>query len=127
MVSHQESTEPAAGRVQRPQRHTGRPRSVGTKLTEAEYAVIATAAGEQPISGWVRHAVLTAAASESADRVILAELLALRAILLTLHFTVAAGEGLTREAMQRLIDRADQDKLAKAQTRLATPSTRRLS
>jgi hypothetical protein len=71
--------------------------------------------------------VLVAATGEPAERVILAELLALRAILLTLHFGVATGERLTTEAMQRLIDRADQDKLAKAQARLAMPSTRRPS
>lgn len=104
-----------------------RSRSVGTKVTDAEYAAIATAAGEQRISEWVRHAVLAAATCEPADHVILAELIAMRAILLTLHFTEAAGEALTTEAMQRLIERADQDKLRKAQERLATPSTRRRS
>ena len=85
------------------------------------------AAGTQRVSAWVRHAVLAAAVAEPADRVILAELLALRAILLTWHFTVAVGEPLTPDAMQRLMDRADQDKLLKARERLAAPSTRRSS
>jgi len=102
-----------------------RPRSVGTKVTDEEYALIAQATGDaQSISEWVRGALLAAATSEPADCIIVAELLALRAILLTLHFAVAAGETLTTEAMQRLIDRADADKLLKAQDRLAQRSTR---
>ena len=40
----------------------------------------------------------------------LAELLALRAILLNLHFHLCSGTPVTAETMQRLIERADQDK-----------------
>ena len=123
IVSRRELADHTNRSVRRARRHPGRPRSVGTKVTDDEYAVIAAATGEQRISEWVRHTALAAATSEPADRVILAELLALRAILLTLHFTVAAGQAVTGEAMQRLIDRADQDKLLKAQARLAAPST----
>jgi hypothetical protein len=126
-VPHHDLADDGRARVRPTRRPARRPRSVGTKLTEDEYAGIAAAAGTLTISEWVRATVLVAATGEPAERVILAELLALRAILLTLHFAVAAGEGLTAEAMQRLIDRADQDKLAKAQARLATPSTRRPS
>lgn len=104
--------------VRVPQR---RARSVGTKVTDEEYARIAEAAGTQRISEWARPRLLTAATSEPADHVLLAELLALRAILLTLHFALAAGETLTPETMQRLIDRADADKLIRAQDRLARP------
>jgi hypothetical protein len=43
----------------------------------------------------------------------MAELLALRAILLNVLFKLANGEKPTAEEMQRLIDRADSDKLKK--------------
>lgn len=55
----------------------------------------------------------------------MAELLALRAILLNLHFAVCSGEPVTAETMRRLIDRADQDKLQHAQERLASADARR--
>ena len=119
---HGGAGQPALARP-RPSRHLSRTRSVGTKVTDDEYEVIASAAGTQRISEWLRRVALTTAAAEPADRVLLGELLALRAILLTLHFSVAAGERLTREAMQRLIDRADHDKDLRAQMRLAAPSS----
>ena len=114
--------EQAGPARRRPSRHLSRTRSVGTKVTDDEYMVIANAAGTQRISEWLRRVALTAAAAEPADRVLLGELLALRAILLTLHFSWVSGERVTREAMQRLIDRADQDKDLRAQMRLAAPS-----
>jgi 2-iminoacetate synthase ThiH len=44
--------------------------------------------------------------------------IALRAILLNVLFKQANGERLTPEEMQRLIDRADSDKVQKARERL---------
>jgi hypothetical protein len=41
----------------------------------------------------------------------MAELVALRAILLNVLFNLANGKSLTAEELQRLIDRADSDKL----------------
>jgi hypothetical protein len=49
---------------------------------------------------------------------LMAELVALRAILLDVLFKQAKGEPVTAEEMQRLIDRADSDKLRKAKERL---------
>lgn len=46
------------------------------------------------------------------------ELVALRAILLNVLFKQANAQTLTAEEMQRLIDRADSDKLRKARERL---------
>jgi transcription elongation GreA/GreB family factor len=48
----------------------------------------------------------------------MAELVALRTILLNVLYKQANGEDLTAEEMQRLIERADTDKLKKAQARL---------
>ena len=101
-----------------------RTKSIGTKVTDEEYARLEALAGEQTISEWVR-AVLLRAATPSAESILLAELLALRAILLNLHFAVCSGESVTAETMRRLIDRADQDKLQHAQERLASADARR--
>ena len=54
-------------------------------------------------------------------------LLALRAILLNLHFAVCSGEPVTVDMMRRLIDRADQDKIQHAHERLASGVARRTS
>jgi hypothetical protein len=53
---------------------------------------------------------------------VMAELVALRTILLNVLFKQAKGETLTAEEMQRLIDRADSDKLKKARERLEQAS-----
>ncbi len=53
-----------------------------------------------------------------AHRTILAELLALRKILLNLQFSVAAGEPVTRDRMLAWIEEADADKGDKARARL---------
>ena len=53
------------------------------------------------------------------EETLLAEVLALRTILLNLHFTVAKGEAITAEGMQAIIDRADANKVQKAIERLA--------
>jgi hypothetical protein len=48
----------------------------------------------------------------------MADLVALRSILLNALFKLANGQTLTAEEVQRLIDRADSDKLRKARERL---------
>ena len=75
-----------------------RTKSIGTKVTADEYARIQTLAGEQPVSEWVRAALLRAAEAQVTDSVLLAEVLALRAILLNLHFTMCSGGSHTRRA-----------------------------
>ena len=50
--------------------------------------------------------------------VVMAEVVALRTILLNVLFKQANGDALTAEQMQKLIDRADADKLKKALERL---------
>jgi hypothetical protein len=99
-----------------------RTRSIGAKVTDGEYATLLTAARGQTFGVWIRKTLLAAATSPPVDRVLLAELLALRAIVVTLHFAVATGEPMTPEALQRVIDRADQDKLIKARERLEPSS-----
>jgi len=101
-----------------------RTKSIGTKVTPEEYARIQALAGEQPISEWVRAALLKAADGSPADAIVLAELLSLRTILLNLHFHLCSGTPVTAETMQRLIERADQDKRHQAEARLTAPDRR---
>lgn len=102
-----------------------RTKGISIKVTDDEYATLTRLAAGQTVSAWVHDVVLATATPRPVDVVLLAEFLAMRAIVLTLHFAVAAGETVTDEAMQRLIDRADQDKRLKAQERLVGPSARR--
>jgi hypothetical protein len=90
-----------------------------------EYGRIQGLAREQPISEWVRAALLKAADASPADSIVLAEVLALRTILLNLHFQLASGTPLSAEAMQRLMERADQDKRQQAEARLLATLDRR--
>ena len=52
-----------------------RTKSIGTKVTPEEYERIHALAGDQPISEWVRAALLNAADASPLDSVVLAELL----------------------------------------------------
>jgi hypothetical protein len=96
-----------------------RTKSISSKVTDEEYAQFEALAGEQTISEWARDVLLKATKPNAGEQTVLAEVLALRTILLNIHFAVSQGQTLTAEDMQRLIARADQDKLGKARQRLA--------
>ena len=101
---------------------TARTKCISTKVTADEYALFARSAREQTVSGWARDVLVATASSPSFEQIVLAEVVALRTIILNLHFALAAGEMLTTDTMQRLIERADQDKVHKASERLAAAS-----
>ena len=101
-----------------------RTKSIGTKVTPEEYARIRALAGEQPVSEWVRAALLRATDASPTNSIVLAELLALRTILLNLHFHLGSGTPVAAETMQRLIERADQDKYQQAEARLTAANRR---
>ncbi|MGB6833105.1 MAG: hypothetical protein WA748_14315 [Candidatus Acidiferrum sp.] len=87
-----------------------RRKSIGTKVSEEEYARLEALAGGRALGEWVREVLLReleGRQARPADETLLAEVLALRTILLNLHFAVAKGEAITAEAMQAIIDRAD--------------------
>ena len=97
-----------------------RTRSVGTKLTEDEYArleSLAAAAG-QNVSEWARSALLAATtptpttnpSNQNQDAAVLAEVRALRAIVLNLFFDLAKGEEITVESVKEIIAKADAKK-----------------
>jgi hypothetical protein len=100
-----------------------RTKSISTKVTDEEYAQFEALAGGRTISEWVRDVLLNATKPNAAEQTVLAEVLALRTILLNIHFAVSQGQTLTVEEMQKLIERADQNKLSKARQRFAEEGT----
>ena len=100
-----------------------RTKSVGTKVTEVEYVRLEVCASRESlsISEWCRNVILKEVDGDrpsEAEKIALAEILALRTILLNLHFSVARAETITADAMQAIIERADRDKARKAMERL---------
>jgi hypothetical protein len=102
---------------------TPRSKSISTKVTEEEYAQFEVLAGDQTISEWVREVLLRAAEPSPAEQTIVAELLALRMILMNILFSIANREQLTSTAMDDIIKRADASKLTKAMERLTSVAT----
>jgi len=108
---------------------TLRTKSVHVNVSQEEYAHLEQAAqlGRKTVGVWCREVTLASAderlskarLSSSAEiQALMAELLAVRTILLNVLYKQINGESLTAEEMQRLIERADADKLKKAAKRL---------
>jgi hypothetical protein len=112
-------------RVRAPEMRITRSRSVTGKVTEEEYARLEARAHPEKISTWARDVLLQALEPGAGERALLAELLALRTIVVNVIFALANGNTITTEAMQGLIDRADQQKVIKANEHLATGRDRR--
>jgi len=96
-----------------------RTKSVGTKVSEAEFALLeerARGAG-LTLSEWVREALLAGPVELEAGEVVLAEVLALRSLFLNLSFR-AGKEPMTEAEMRGLIERADGVKMQRARERL---------
>lgn len=102
---------------------TPRSKSISTKVTEEEYAHFEVLAGDQTISEWVREVLLKAVVPSPAEQTIVAELLALRMILMNILFSIANREQLTSTAMDDIIKQADAAKLGKAMERLTSTTT----
>jgi len=103
-----------------------RTKSVGTKVSEAEFALLeerARGAGMR-LAEWVREALLSAPVESGPNsgpdsgEVALGEVLALRSLLLNLHFRAAKGEAIPEPEMRGLIERADETKMPRIQTSL---------
>src|ERR1700730_1814957 len=109
-----------------------RTKSIGTKVSEEEYAQLERTAQTEgkTLGEWCRGVMLSSAngrppkATETGGdgHALMAVLVALRAILINLLFTQTKGATVIAEEMQRLIDRADSDKLTKAKERLERAS-----
>jgi hypothetical protein len=102
-----------------------RTKCVSTKVTAEEYTRLEALAGGQKVSEWPREILLKGTARQAAEQVIVAELLALRMILLNLHVALVTGETLTENDVRALVDQADEDKVRGAQARLWSAAQRR--
>jgi hypothetical protein len=100
-----------------------RTKSVSTKITDEEYAQMEALAGEQTISEWARDVLLKAVKPNAGEQVVLAEVVALRTILLNALYKLGQKEELSAEEMQELIERADRERFHRAKERLAVPAT----
>ena len=104
-----------------------RTKSIGTKVSEEEYARLEQAAqkASKTLGEWCREVMISSANGQSANgrgdagaEALMAEVVALRTILLNVLFKQSNGQRLTAEEMQSLIDRADSEKFRKARERL---------
>ena len=96
-------------------------KSIITKVTEEDYAVLEGLAAPRGVSmsEWVRAVLLEQHERRGEREAMLAELLGLRSILLNLLFAIGNGEKLSNEQMTTLIDKGDAGKLERARKKLA--------
>jgi mobilization protein NikA len=107
-----------------------RTKSIGTKVSNEEYARLEELAKGRGVTlgEWFREVLLgelEQAVATAAEETVLAEVLALRTILLNVQYALARGEHLSAEEMRVLIERADQEKLRKAVERLTASARAR--
>src|SRR5258708_37844789 len=92
-----------------------RTKSIATRLTEAEFAEVETAATSagQKVSEWLRYAALAQARStpeQDTGPILLAEILGMRALMLNL-FAKASEGPLRKEDLRKISEYADAVKL----------------
>jgi hypothetical protein len=100
-----------------------RVKQTGTRLTEGEFSEAEAAAAREgmSVSAWIREAILdrlSAAQSVNTDPILLAELMAIRALILNL-FAAASKGPLTDESLRKMQAYADSVKQQKADEFLA--------
>jgi hypothetical protein len=103
--------------------HGLRSKSLTTKVTEPEYERIVQMAGtsNRNVSEWMRECLfreIGRSISSAEHEILLAEILAMRAIILNLSFWMISGQKLTEQEVLNLIRLSDQDKSQKARQRL---------
>jgi hypothetical protein len=106
-----------------PANETYRTKSVATRLTEAEYAEVESAAASagQKVAEWLRNVALAqtrAVGDEKTDSILLAEVMGMRALMLNL-FAKASEGPLSAEDMRKISAYADSIKEQKAEEVLA--------
>lgn len=110
-------------------KHDLRSKSVSTKVSEAELRVLESRAERAglTLSEWVRDVLLGSsvdAGTMAAERAILAEMLAMRAILLNFMLKLSMRQPITEQVSRELIEWADSNKMKRALEILAKNSTR---
>jgi hypothetical protein len=107
---------PAAPAAREPESHRVKP--TGTRLTEAEFAEVEAAAvrAGKKVAEWLRDAALAQARSvpaQNTDPILLAELMAMRTLILNL-FAAASKGPLTDDSLRKMLAYADSVKQQKA-------------
>jgi hypothetical protein len=97
-----------------------RTRCISTRVSADEYATMTRLAGPRSVSSWL-HDVVATLIEDPRYFILLAEVMALRTIVVKTHLTLAAGQPLTDERVRQVIAAADQDKGRQATERLARP------
>jgi len=95
-----------------------RSKSVTAKVTPDEYKLFAGYAGDRTISEWARDVLLQATTGRPIEEAVLAEVLAMRTIILNVHFATLTGLSVNAGNIQGVIERADRDKIQRARERL---------
>ena len=97
-----------------------RTKSIGTKVSDDEYAQLEKLAEARglTLSEWLRELALAELIAHPAEQIILAEVLALRMLYLNTVQILGQKGTLTTEELRKLIERVDREKQAKAQERL---------
>jgi hypothetical protein len=89
-------------------------------VTGDEYQQIVASANPKTVSEWARAILVHASEPVDIEFLLLAEFLALRTIVLNLHFSqVEGGRNPSLDGMKALIDRADSERLHRAKMRIA--------
>jgi uncharacterized protein (DUF1778 family) len=107
-----------------PTSESNRTKSIATRLTDAEFAEIESAAGSagKKVAEWLREAALSHARAtgeeKTTDTVLLAEVMALRSLIVNL-FAVASKGPLSDETLRKIAAYADAIKDQKAEELLA--------
>jgi hypothetical protein len=101
-------------------------------VSEAELRVLESRAERAglTLSEWVRDVLLASsvdASAMAAERAILAEMLAMRAILLNFMLKLSMRQPITEQVSRELIEWADSNKMKRALEVLAKNSTRRVA
>jgi len=98
-----------------------RNRSIGTKVSEEEYAALEKLGSSRglTLSEWFRELALAELVAHPADEIILSEVLALRMLYLNTVQILGAGRELGTEELRKLIERVDREKQRAAEERLA--------
>lgn len=106
-----------------------RTRSASTKLTEEEFAAVEGEAAERGVnlSEWVRDALLDRLKPDERpdNETLLAEVMAVRTIVINLAGAQARGQAMSQERIQELIDHADRERFRRAEERIGEAAKRR--
>ncbi len=95
-------------------------KSVSTKLSGSQYAILSAGAHDRglSVSEHSRQIIITALSGKQLNeqtQILQGEFKALRSIILNIIFAIITGEQLTKEQMQYLINRADQENYSRGE------------